>query len=300
MSSRVEKKASARERAARLRAEQQRADRRRRVFLASGAVLAVVVVLGGLVAIKLSGLGSSTSTGRSGQADAALLAALSVPPGTLDAVGTGTAQGGPKKIDAPALARDGKPRVLYIGAEYCPYCAAERWPVAVALSRFGTFSQLGTTHSSGDDVFPNTPTLSFHDSAYTSKYVDFTGVETTTNKRTATGYQKLDEPSAADQKIFDTYNQPPYVSGQGGAIPFVDLGGTFVSSGATYGPQLLQGKTHAEIAKALQDPKDPISKAVNGSANLFTAAICQATDNQPSNVCSSSGVRAAAAKLGRG
>jgi hypothetical protein len=32
--------------------------------------------------------------------------------------------------------------MLYIGAEYCPYCAAERWPLVMALSKFGTFSNL--------------------------------------------------------------------------------------------------------------------------------------------------------------
>ena len=34
-----------------------------------------------------------------------------------------------------------------MGAEYCPYCAAQRWAMIVALSRFGTFSGLTTVHS---------------------------------------------------------------------------------------------------------------------------------------------------------
>jgi len=33
--------------------------------------------------------------------------------------------------------------VVYIGAEYCPYCAVERWPLIVALNRFGTLTNLG-------------------------------------------------------------------------------------------------------------------------------------------------------------
>ena len=40
------------------------------------------------------------------------------------------------------LTADGKPLVLYVGAEYCPYCAAERCAMVQALSRFGTFSNL--------------------------------------------------------------------------------------------------------------------------------------------------------------
>ena len=44
------------------------------------------------------------------------------------------------KVTGPALTSNGKPEMLYIGAEYCPYCAAMRWSMAVALSRFGTLS----------------------------------------------------------------------------------------------------------------------------------------------------------------
>ena len=65
----------------------------------------------------------------------------------------------------------GKPRVLYVGAEYCPYCAAQRWAVAAALSRFGTFADLSETASATDDIHPDTATLSFHGSSYTSEYV---------------------------------------------------------------------------------------------------------------------------------
>jgi len=54
--------------------------------------------------------------------------------------------------------------------------------VVVALSRFGTFTNLGVTSSASNDVYPNTPTLSFHGATYNSQYLSFTGVETTSNK----------------------------------------------------------------------------------------------------------------------
>ena len=53
----------------------------------------------------------------------------------------------PTKVTGSALTFDGKPGIFYYGAEYCPYCAAERWPVVVALSRFGTWSNLQQTIS---------------------------------------------------------------------------------------------------------------------------------------------------------
>ena len=68
-------------------------------------------------------------------------------------------------------------------------------------------------------------------------------------------------------------------------IPFVDLAGRYVISGASYDPQVLQGKTHAQIAAALSDPNSAIAKGADGAANLITAAICQATSNQPGSVC---------------
>ena len=259
-----------------------------------------MVVIAALVVTRLAGVGDKAPATPTGEASAAVVSALSsVPASVLDEIGTGKATDAPRKIDAPALTKAGKPAVLYIGAEYCPYCAAERWPVVVALSRFGKFTHLGATESASEDVFPNTPSLSFHGATYTSPYVSFTGVETTSNKRVGGSYEALDTPSAADQKVFQTYNKPPYVSGQGGAIPFIDIGGSYVSAGATYSPQLLAGKTHEQIAAALKDPNSEIAQAVGGSANVFTAAICETTGGKPGNVCTSTGVRAAAAGLGK-
>lgn len=299
MSSRVEKKASAREKAAQIRLQQQRAEQRRRLIVAGAAVLVVVLIVGALVVAKLAGAGDGSKTATpAGKASAAVVKALrSVPTSVSDGIAAGGAQGGPKKISAPVLTADGKPRVLYLGAEYCPYCAAERWPVALALSRFGTFTGLGSTTSSAEDVFPSTPTLSFHGATFSSPYVSFTGIETTTNKKEGNGYEPLDTPSAEDAKLVNAYNKPPYVS-SGGAIPFIDVGGTYVSSGATYSPQLLADKTQEQIAAALKDPSSDIAKSVVGSANLFSAAICRTTGGKPAAVCTSSGVTKAAAQLG--
>jgi hypothetical protein len=299
MSRRVEQKAQRREMIAAQLAAQKKAEQRRRLLLAVGAVVVVIVIVAGLVTIRLVGGGKKTATGPTGAADASIVSAISsVPEATYNSVGAGTIQATPAPITGDPLTADGKPKVLYIGAEFCPYCAFERWPVTVAMSRFGKFTGLGTTHSASADVFPNTPTLSFHGATYTSQYLSFTGVETTTNEPDGSGYKPLDTPSAEDAATEKKYNAPPYVK-EGGSIPFVDLGGKFVVSGATNTPQVLAGKTQAQIADALKDANSPISKAVLGSANVYTAALCQLTNNQPSNVCSLPGVTSAAAKLGK-
>ena len=178
MSSRTKEKVAARERVEAMRAAQARHARRRRVLFAGASIGVVVLLLVGLVVAKAAGLGSgdsgtdSTTSAQPAAASAAVVKAVTAVPATvLDEVGPGDVQAVPRTVDAPALTADGKPKVLYVGAEYCPFCAAQRWPVVVALSRFGTWSGLGQTTSASDDVYPDTATLSFHGATYTSDYL---------------------------------------------------------------------------------------------------------------------------------
>ena len=204
----------------------------------------------------------------------------------IQSVGVGTASAQPKAISGPNLTQNGKPLVVYMGAEYCPYCATERWPMVVALTRFGSFTNLKITHSSSSDVYPDTQTFSFHGSSYTSKYISFQPVEMYSNVAQGNGYTTLDKSTSEQQSLINTYDAPPYVaSSDSGAIPFIYFGGKYIITGASYSPTVLQGKTSQEIASALTNPKSAISQGVYGAANLMTAAICSMTNNQPSNVC---------------
>ena len=275
----------------------QRTRRRRRLLLAGSIVGVVVLIAAALVAFGITRGPTKSATTRTATAGV-IKQVTGIPPKTFDEVGAGTSTHPPSRIAAPPLSRDGKQRVLYVGAEYCPYCAAQRWAVAAALSRFGTFADPSETASATDDIHPDTATLSFHGASYTSQYVSFTGVELSSNKRQGNGYAPLDALSPEDEKHVGTYNAPPYVEGQGGSIPFVDLGGAFISSGASFDPQLLAGKTHAQIAAALADPDSEIAQAIVGTANVYTAAMCELTDNEPEDVCTSAGVRAASSALG--
>jgi hypothetical protein len=292
-------RARASARVAQMRAEQQRIERRRKLMVAVGSVAVVLVLVGALVGAKLAGVGSAKSA-KTTAAARSLTTALASASAGLEPLGAGSATNLPSAIKAPALTAVGKPRVLYVGAEYCPFCAAQRWAVAVALGRFGTWSELGQTSSSASDVYPNTPTLSFHRATLTSSYVSFTGVETTTNQPlTGGGYQPLDTLSPSDAALVQKFNAAPYVpTASAGSIPFIDIGGAYVSSGASLSPQLLASKTQAQVAAALHDPKDPIAQAIGGAANAITAAVCRATTGQPAAVCTAPGVQAAAGKLG--
>ena len=285
---------NAQQRLARQRALAAQADRRRRMLLTVVTpILVVLVVVGVLVAVKVAGDSGTPKSGQQASTapDSVIGQVSAVPAAVLDQVGAGSVAAPPKAISATRITADGKPRVLYIGAEYCPFCAAERWPVVVALSRFGTFTGLSQTASSPSDVYPNTATLSFHGANYTSDYLSFTGVETESNQVVNGQYAPLDTPSPQDQAIQKALDPA-------GSIPFVDLGGEYLILGASYEPSVLAGKTHAQIAAALSDPSSPIAKAIDGTANVITAALCKLTSSKPANVCASAGVSAAAAALG--
>jgi hypothetical protein len=268
------------------------AARRRRLRLAGTAVGGVIVVLVAMVAVKL--LAPRSAPAATGPVPSTVVdSLLHIPSSSLDAAGRGTTTAPTRINGRPALTDGGKPLVLYVGAEYCPFCAAQRWGLIVALSRFGTFSGLGPARSATDDVYPGTATLTFHGASYTSPYLSFQGVELATSERRGGSYAPLDTPTALQRAVLTEYDAPPYVAaGSAGAVPFVDLGNRFVMSGASFSPGLLAGLTHEQIVTALGAPDSGVAKAVLGSANAFTAALCDLTGGQPGEVCGTSAARA--------
>jgi hypothetical protein len=290
------KGAPARGKGAAASAKAAQAARSRRVaWIAIGTVVAI---LAAFVVVKLVSKPSTTAASTPAS-QAVVTAATTVPASTSDAVGKGTALSAPTALPAgtPALRSGDLPKIVFVGGEYCPYCAAERWAIVVALSRFGSFDGLGATESSTTDIFPGTKTFTFHGSTYTSRYLVFDPVETATNQPSASGgYEPLDPPTAEQRQLLSTYDVPPYVQSQGG-IPFTDIGGAYVISGSTYDPTVLEGLTMEQIADSLRDPSSEVSKGVVGSANVITAAICSTTDGAPANVCRAPGVVAAGSML---
>jgi hypothetical protein len=297
------RQASARERIAQQQAAAKRAETRRRVFLAGGAVLAVVVIVVVLVVIKLNSgssnaAPSAAASGAAGSVTGVTLPAsvnknvTTVPASALASVGTGSVlsftQHPIPAITGAQLTSAGKPEMLYIGAEFCPYCAAMRWSMAVALSKFGTLSPLHGIYSSGTDVFPNTATLTFYKSSYTSKYLTFTPVENETRSKAL-----LQNVTAEQNKLWGQYSP----QGQRG-FPFIDFGNQHMLNGPIYDAGVLKGLTWEQISADLHDPSSPVAQAALGAANFVTAAICKMTNGQPGNVCTATGVTAAASHLG--
>jgi len=293
------KQQNAREKIAAQRAAARRSEIRKRTLIVTGSVVAVLAIVVAFVLIKVNNNPSGSSASGSGGVTGTELSATaqknvtSVPASTLDKVGIGSAlsyQPTPiQAISDKPLTSNGKPEMLYIGAEYCPYCAAMRWSMAVALSRFGTFTTpLHGIHSSSSDVNPNTPTLTFYKSSYTSPYLTFTPVENETISR-----GPLQNTTAAQQALWVKYDS----TAQGVGYPFIDFGNKYVIKVPSYDPGILAGMTWDQVAAALHNPSSKVAQAVNGTANLITAAICKMTGGQPGSVCTSAGVVSASAHL---
>jgi hypothetical protein len=278
---------TARGKASAARLSAARRERRRRIVIVTGVSFAVLAIIGAIVAVGASQSPAKPADSSRPAAPAVVTSSVAaVPAATLATVGKGSITAVPKVVSDSPLTGGAKPEVLFIGAEFCPYCAAERWPLVQALSRFGAFTGLKSIRSSPTDVFPNTATFSFYGSTYTSNTIAFSGREL----ETVTGAQ-LETPTAAEAALWKKY------TGQG-SFPFLDIGGKYVVTVPSYDPAVLTGLSATEIAQQLADPTSKVAQAVDGAANVITAAICTTTNGVPAAVCTSPGVTTAAKTLG--
>lgn len=285
---------SARERIAAQQAAARRAERRRQLLIGGGSVLAVIAVVVALVVVKLAGDSTAhQSNARASQPASVQQDIETVPAATLASVGAGSTQTYNKnpiiKISGSPLTENGKPEMIYIGAEYCPYCAAARWAIAIALSRFGTLSKLSFIHSSSTDVDPSTPTMTFYQTSYTSKYLSFSPVE-----HLDVNQSPLQPLNGTQSAVWARYS-PGGANGEG--YPFMDFGNQFANVEPPVDPAVLAGKTWSQVAAALHDPASPIAQAEDGAANYITAAICAITKNQPASVCAAAPISTIEASL---
>jgi Domain of unknown function (DUF929) len=243
--------------------------------------------------------GSSSSAADGPASDAVVAQVTGLRAATLEQVGRGIVSALPIPVRT-AIQRgpSGQPLVTYVGAEYCPFCAGERWALIVALSRFGTFSNLRLSHSASDDVYPNTPTFSFVGSSYSSNQVEFNSVELQSNVRSSSGYPTLQTPTPAQNALLQTYDAPPYVpASSAGSIPFINFAGQYVVSGASFDIGVLSRLSQDQVAGMLADTNSAPSKAILGAANVLTAAVCSATGDAPADVCGQPSVKSVEAAL---
>lgn len=178
---------------------------------------------------------------------------------------------------------DGKPIVVYVGAEYCMYCALQRWAMVVALSRFGNFSglQYMTSASNEEDL----PTFTFVGSTYTSSYIVFRPYEMYDNSVSHNALQTVPSNYTA---VFQQY---------GGGFPFLDFGNAYVVSGSLVpSTAVLQGKDWASVISSIAS-SDSNGIQIREAANMITALICKVTNGSPASVCDAVPIGAATSAI---
>jgi len=278
--------------------------------LAWGAVGLVIVVIAALVIVKLAS-GSSTNAKDYTPVTAAPASVVrdvtTIPASVYNTVGVTSPTihvNSPIVLtNQPPLTLNGKaPSMLYVGAEYCPFCAAERWAMTAALSRFGTWSNLKITASSHTDFAANTHTFSYYGVAYTSQYINFVHKEVDSNVPDSAlnpPYTPLETLTKDESQIATKYSSSQFVPGSQGGIsfPFVSINNQVLISGASYDPTVLAGQSWSQIASGLNDPTNPVTQAIVSAANYISAGICASTKNAPASVCTSPGVQAATKAL---
>jgi len=265
---------SARERIAAERAARNRVEARRRLLTPIAAVTAVLAIVVGLVAVKLTLAPARLVASESPAASIVVRQVTSVPAAVLARVSPGQVITPLQTVQTsgPPLTLGGKPAVVFVSEESCPFCAAERWSLAVALSHFGTWSHLGSTASSATDVYPNTATLSFRAARYQSTELTLRTTELADNAG-----RPLQAQTALDTRLIGTFDVIPYVNSadQSGAVPFLDIANHYILAGAQYNPQVLAGLSAVQIASQLSNPSSPVARAIDGSAQVLIAAIDQ-------------------------
>jgi hypothetical protein len=285
-----DRNSSARARITAMQDSQRRAEQRRRWLIVGGSAVLVIVIVVALIVIKSLNNPKQGAATHGGLPTSVVNDITHVPVSALSQVGTGAlpqVSGLPIKTisDTAQATADGKPQMLYIGGEFCPYCGAMRWSMAVALSRFGTFtSPLKGIHSSSTDIYPNTATLTFYKQKYSSSYLTFTPVENETITRAP-----LQNTTSGQQAVWTKYDANSY--------PFIYFGGKIIVIGPLYDPGVLQGLSWSQIAGDLSDPTSTVAQNVLGAANYVTASICAMTSNTPASVCKAAPIPAIESKL---
>jgi len=118
----------ARERIAAQRAAQKRAEARRRLLLPIGAVTAVLAIVVALVAVKLTSTPVRLVASESSAPATVVRQVTTVPTALLTQVSPGQVITPLQKVRGAGspLTVGGKPAIVFVSEESCPFCAAER------------------------------------------------------------------------------------------------------------------------------------------------------------------------------
>ncbi len=243
---------------------------------------------------------------------------------------------GSKVTSIPKLTYNGKATFVYMGAQGCPFCAQERYVVAIALSRFGNFTKLFYDRSATNDG--NIPTFTFDFNSqlfydgvsgapsssapygdshqtpffvgayYNSSYINFIPIDQIGSSflTNITGISHVSpfvfNNVVVPSQAFSTYHGFAINNFLVGGVPFIDINNQYVFDGANMNANILFSNTssfsqHSDIFNTLQNPSQgSVGETVLGAANILTAQICD-TINNTAPVCSLSYIKGIEGKI---
>lgn len=196
---------------------------------------------------------------------------------------------------------NGKPSVIYLGSITCIFCGENRWAMALALSRFGSFSQLYKGYSALGDS--DVPTLywspaSYNQSTvdlgafYNSSYITFIVLEDTAPISGGFVLQPLNlmqqeinrtgNPIYSDAMAFvlglNNFQGTPYTiwgADQVGGADAVDFGNSMPSNSTLP----LTYMTHRAVLQQLSKPSNQFAWTEYAAADIYIAMTCSSINN---------------------
>jgi len=176
------------------------------------------------------------------------------------------------EVSKDTIRRSGKLFVFFMGAEYCPYCAAERWAIVRSLQKFGQWDGLKQTISAArDEPFLNLPTYDFTQATYTSPHIEFLSREIKDRD-----FRPLQKLLKSEEKLVHKFNPEK-------EIPFLLVGGRFTQIGSGFTPKIFIGHTFRQTETELKKVESEIRKTIDDEANIISALLC--ISGLPSEVC---------------
>jgi hypothetical protein len=175
------------------------------------------------------------------------------------------------------MKRSGKLFVFFLGAEYCPYCAAQRWAIVRSLSKFGQWEGLKQTISAArDEPYLNLPTYDFTNATYTSPHIEFLSREIQDRE-----FRPLQKLLKSEENLLQKFNPKK-------EIPFILIGGRFSQIGSGFTPKIFIGHTFRQTETELKKIESEIRKTIDDEANIISALLCIA--GLPPEVCKEASV----------
>jgi thiol-disulfide isomerase/thioredoxin len=180
------------------------------------------------------------------------------------------------EVSKDTVRRGGKLFVFFMGAEYCPYCATERWAIVRSLQKFGQWEDLKQTISAArDEPYLNLPTYDFTQATYNSGHIEFVAREVKDRE-----FKPLQKLLKTEEKLVRKYNPKK-------EIPFLLIAGRFMQVGSGFPPKIFIGHTFRQTETELKKAESEIRKTIDEEANVISALLC--LSGLPPELCKETG-----------